>query len=248
MSAVAFDNTMLSILLNPDGRIPYVEGTATPVDLAKDRAEHVVATIQKQRRKIIIPAPACAELLTAIGPTAQQYINLVSRSRIFEIGNFDARGAAELALLNRDTFHHQDRNNGAEPYQKIKVDRQIIAICRVHGVTEIYTDDKGLAKGAALCGITPIKIADCPIPDSARQGRLKLEQHEELPEPEEEMPPKEEPITDAERSKRIRETASEIGTSDDPETFERAVSKVVKRVEQPEQRAKPKKSGSSEAS
>lgn len=188
MSAVAFDNTMLSILLNPNGKIPFVDGTTVPVEFAKERAEHVVATIQKQRRKIIIPAPACAELLTAIGPTAQQYINLVSRSRIFEIGNFDARGAAELALLNRDTFHYLDQKNRAEPYQKRKVDRQIVAICKVYGVTEIYTDDKALAKSALLCGITPIGISECSIPDSARQGNLKLEQHEEIPEPDDEDP------------------------------------------------------------
>lgn len=241
MNAVAFDNTMLSILLNPNGRIPFVEGTQTPVDLAIVRAEHAVATLQKQRRKIIIPAPACAELLTAIGPTAQQYINTVSRSRIFDIGNFDARAATELALLNRDTFHHQDQNNGAEPYQKIKVDRQIIAICRVYGVTEIYTDDKGLAKRANLCGITPIKIAECPIPDSARQGSLRLEQHEELPKPEEEVPEKNEAITDAERSKRISETAREIGTSNDPASFERAISKAVRPVADPSKKPKPKK-------
>lgn len=241
MNAVAFDNTMLSILLNPNGRIPFVEGTQTPVELAVARAEHVVATLQKQRRKIIIPAPACAELLTAIGPTAQQYVNTVSRSRIFEIGNFDARGAAELALLNRDTFAHQDQNDGAERYQKIKVDRQIIAICRVYGVTEIYTDDKGLAKRANLCGITPIKISDCPIPDSARQGNLKLEQHEELPKPEEEMPAKKETITDEERAKRIRETARDIGTSNDPASFERAVAKVVRPSAEPVKKPKPKK-------
>jgi hypothetical protein len=179
VSAVAFDNTMLSILLNPDGRVPVVDGV--PVELARERAENVVVTIQKQRRKIIIPSPACAELLTAIGPTAQQYINLISRSRVFEIGNFDARGASELALLNRDTFHHLDKLNDAEPYQKRKVDRQIIAICRVYDVTELYTDDKKLTKRAQLCGITPVCISDCPIPAKARQGNLNLEQHEEIP-------------------------------------------------------------------
>lgn len=97
MSAVAFDNTMLSILLNPNGKIPHAEGTKMPVDLAKERAESVIDLVQKSRRKIIIPAPACSELLTVIGPTAEQYINLVGRSKIFEIGSFDARCAAELA-------------------------------------------------------------------------------------------------------------------------------------------------------
>jgi predicted nucleic acid-binding protein len=186
MSAAAFDNTILSILLNPNGRIPFVAGTNLPVALARERAEFLIVGIQKARRKIIIPAPACAELLTVIGPAAEQYINLVGRSRIFEIGNFDARCAAELALLNRDAFAYQDDKDKAEPYQKRKVDRQIIAICKVYGVTELYTDDKGLANRARLCGLMPIGIEVLPVPDSARQGTLNLEPHEDIPSPEDE--------------------------------------------------------------
>lgn len=36
------------------------------------------------------------------------------------------------------------------------------------------------------------------------------------------MPEKKTRLTDAERAKRIRETAREIGTSDDPKDFEKA--------------------------
>lgn len=189
MSAVAFDNTMLSILLNPNGKPVYHPGTDTPVELAKERAESVVALIEKARRKIILPAPACAELLTAIGPDAQQYLNIVGRSRVFEIGNFDARGASELALLNRGPFAANDAKDRLEPYQKRKVDRQIVAICKVYGVTELYTDDSGLAKNARLCGITPISLSEVPIPDTSRQHTLQLDAHEELPEPENDSPP-----------------------------------------------------------
>lgn len=178
----AFDNTMLSILLNPDGDIPHDPATNAPVTEANARAESVVQQLQKARRKIILPAPACAELLTAIGPEAQQYLNVVGRSRVFEIGNFDARCAAELALLNRGEFQQHDNQNDAEPYQKRKVDRQIIAIAKVYGASEIYTDDSGLAKRARMCGITPISIAEVPIPEAAKQIPLALEEHEPIPE------------------------------------------------------------------
>ena len=188
MSAVAFDNTMLSILLNPDDKPVYHPGTDNPLELALERAESVVALIEKARRKIILPAPACAELLTAIGPDAQQYLNIVGRSRVFESGNFDARGAAELALLNRGPFATNDEKDRLEPYQKRKVDRQIVAICKVYGVTELYTDDGGLAKSARLCGITPISLSEVPIPETAKQHSLELEAHEELPEPENDSP------------------------------------------------------------
>lgn len=180
MSAAAFDNTMLSILLNPDGAIPIDKSTGRPVELAKERAEAVLRDLEKSRRKIILPTPACAELLTAIGPDAQQYINIIGRSRLFEVASFDARCAAELALLNRDTFRSGDLRDRLEPYQKVKIDRQIIAICRVNGVTELYTDDGPLGNRARLCGITPIKIVEVPIPETDKQIPLELEPHEEI--------------------------------------------------------------------
>lgn len=185
MKAVAFDNTMLSALLNPSGKPPRIPGTDIPVDFPKERAEAVVDAIAKANRKIILPTPACAELLTAIGPDAQQYLNIVSRSRVFEVASFDALCAAELAILNRELFKPLDDENKAEPYQKRKVDRQIIAICKVAKVADIYTDDKGLAQRARLCGINAIPLNDCPLPDSARQGRFPdLEQHETIPDAE----------------------------------------------------------------
>lgn len=182
MSAVAFDNTMLSILLNPRGKVPCHHGTDVPVELAKERAEAAVDAIERDNQKIILPTPACAELLTAIGPDAQQYLNIVARSRVFEVASFDARCAAELAFLNRGVFRQSDEENDAEPYQKRKVDRQIIAICKVAGVSAIYTDDTKLAKRAKLCGMDAISIADCPIPESSRQGDWILQRHTELAE------------------------------------------------------------------
>ena len=162
---------------------PKDSGTETPVDLAKERAEGVVQELERAHRKIILPAPACAELLTAIGADAQQYLNIVGRSRLFEVAPFDALSAAELAILNRGVFAAADERNRAEPYQKRKVDRQIIAICKVKGVTDLYTDDKGLSDLARLCGMNPIPLIDCPVPDGARQMPLTgLEPHDPIPE------------------------------------------------------------------
>jgi hypothetical protein len=148
MKPVGFDNTLLSILLNPNGKIPPDPATGQPVTMAKRRADHLVETLGKSRQKVILPPPACAELLTAIGPDAQEYISIVSRSRLFEVAAFDARCAIELAILNRDVFSVHDPKTPGEAYQKVKVDRQIIAIFKVAGVEFVYTDDDGMAKRA----------------------------------------------------------------------------------------------------
>ncbi len=42
------------------------------------------------------------------------------------------------------------------------------------------------------------------------------------------MPAKKTNLTDAERAKRIRETARDIGTDNDPKSLERAFDKVVR--------------------
>ncbi len=182
MSSVAFDNSFLSILLNPNSKPVYHLGTTNVVEVALERANSVVSQLENARRKIILPAPALAELLTAIGPEAQQYVNIVSRSRVFEVGNFDARAATELAILNRGVFSQSDEENRLDTYQKRKVDRQIIAVCKVYGVSELYTDDRGMAKLAKLCGIAPIALSEVPIPATALQRSLGLAPHESLPE------------------------------------------------------------------
>jgi hypothetical protein len=52
------------------------------------------------------------------------------------------------------------------------------------------------------------------------------------------MPAKKTKLTDAERAKRIRETAREIGTDNDPASFDRAFKKVVRPPPRSEKPAK----------
>ncbi len=184
MRPVGFDNTILSILLNPNGRMPLDPSTGQPVIMAKHRAELLVETLGKSRQKIVIPTPAAAELLTAIGPDAQQYLAIVGRSRLFEVAPFDMRCVIELAILNRDVFSVSDGKGALEPYQKVKIDRQIIAILKVAGVESVYTDDNGFANRARLCGINPIFTADLPLPAVDRQMQISFEADEQIPDPE----------------------------------------------------------------
>jgi hypothetical protein len=182
MKPVGFDNTMLSILLNPNGRIPTDARTGRPVVNAKRRAENLVAALEKNRQKIIIPTPAVAELLTAIGPTAQEYFSIIAKSRLFEVAAFDVRCAIELACLNRDIFATTDPKNPDEIYQKIKIDRQIIAIFKVAGVENVYTDDNGFAKRARLCGMVPVFTSELELPAADRQLDIKFDAPDEMPE------------------------------------------------------------------
>lgn len=181
MRPVAVDATTLSVLLNPRAGVPADPATGKPVELARQRILGFIALMEKERRKLIIPTPATAELLTAIGPTNADYIRVVNRKAVFESRPFDEVCAIELAFLNRDIFAALDQRNKLEPWQKVKVDRQILAIARVANCEKILTDDGGLANRARLCDIEPVGIAGMPVPEKAKQGELQLEEHEELP-------------------------------------------------------------------
>jgi predicted nucleic acid-binding protein len=173
---------MLSTLLNPDANVPGDPATNKPVEWPKERVEGLINDLAKDKKKIIIPAPVAAEILTVIGPANTDYLSIINRSKVFEVVPLDAKAAVELAFLNRDVFGKRDKKSNALPYQKVKVDRQILAICRVAKCDTLYTDDKSLIGCAKLCGIATVRLCDLPIPETARQHKLDLEPHEELPE------------------------------------------------------------------
>lgn len=178
---VGFDTNILSALLNPNARLPNDRATGQPVEYATERIRGLITRLQKERQRIIIPAPVTAEILTLIGPTNAEYLQIVNRSRVFESRPFDDVAAIELAFMNRDVFSGIDMQNGLEPKQKVKFDRQILAVCKVAQCSILYTDDRGLIASAERCGIATSRIADLAIPDEARQHRLDLEPHEDLP-------------------------------------------------------------------
>lgn len=181
---VAFDSTMLSTLLNPGASVPGDPATNEPVKWPKERVEGLITDLAKDKKKIVIPAPVAAEILTVIGPTNTDYLSIINRSKVFEVVPLDAKAAVELAFLNRDKFAARDKKSNAQPYQKVKVDRQILAICRVAKCDTLYTDDKSLISCAKLCDIATVRLCDLPLPETARQHKLDLEPHEELPETE----------------------------------------------------------------
>lgn len=184
MSSCAFDSTMLSLLLNPKSKAVEDPATGKPVELARERVQDLVRRLNKSRQKIIIPTPVTAEILSVVGPGNADYLRIINRARIFEVKPFDEVAAIELAFLNRDVFGKQDKVNKVETRQKVKVDRQILAVCKVADCDTFYTDDANLRNRAVMCGMKALGILDIPIPESARQLPLDLEPHDDIPEDE----------------------------------------------------------------
>ncbi len=114
-----------------------------------------------------MPSPALCELLVTEGADVQDVLTTLRGSAYIRVEGFDERAAVELAMRLREARQAGDQREGL-PITKsaMKFDRQIVAIALVSGATILYSDDDGVAKFAAGCGLAVKRVADLPVPAS----------------------------------------------------------------------------------
>ncbi len=167
------DATAFSLLVNPGAKVCNDPATGQPVIDAKKRFEFLKDQIEKSGNTIIIPTPALAEVLVSVGDAAPTIIQILNSSARFRIADFDQRAAIELAAMTREAMRLSDKKAGSsEPWQKIKLDRQIIAIARTNQVERIYSDDHGIKYFAELIGMQVVQTWEMPLPPEESQGTL----------------------------------------------------------------------------
>lgn len=108
----------------------------------------MIATLQRDKTKIVIPTPVLGELLVRGGRAGQEWLAILNKSRFFRIAGFDERAAVEFAATQAERVASGQKNEGAKR-AKAKFDDQIVAIAAIEGATVIYSDDshiKNLAK------------------------------------------------------------------------------------------------------
>lgn len=124
---------------------------------------------------VIVATPALSEFLVRAGDAGQAWLAMVEKKRAFQVASFDRRAATECADLDRVALDSKDKRQGSKDvWQKVKVDRQILAIARVNRADKLITADFGLSKLCVACKITNMQIEDLDLPDSARQHSLDL--------------------------------------------------------------------------
>ena len=156
---MAFDSVILGAYLHPEASYPK------PVDRVPERLKHFVQTLDAASATIIIPTPALSEFLVLAAGDASAYLSELADSAVFVVEPFDLRAAVEAAASQRKAMKAGNKRSGAfGPWQKVKVDRQIVAIAKVHGVDELYTDDGGVRRLAESDGIRVKGVADLPLP------------------------------------------------------------------------------------
>lgn len=161
---VAVDSTTLSLLVNPSANPPSDPATGQPVTLARERVEHMIAELGANGT-LIIPTPVLAEVLVRAEEGASGVLEQLNGLARIRVRSFDQRAAVETALMTREAIQDGDKRGGStDAWQKVKIDRQIIAIARTNNATRIFADDSGLVSFARRLGMDAVSTWDLALP------------------------------------------------------------------------------------
>lgn len=162
---VVFDNSIFCLCLHPLARARF------GVDRVRDRVEYLLYRLRESKERVILPAPAFAEFLVFAGKDGPDYLARIRETSIFRVAPFDERAAIQLADIEIAAVGSGNKRGPAGPateWQKVKFDRQIVAIAKVHGASEIYSDDPDIKKHGEACGIRVVQLADLPLPPASQ--------------------------------------------------------------------------------
>ena len=172
---VIFDANFLLLLLDPDVDVPLDPRTKAPLVKPKERIDLLIAVLSKQRETIGIPTPVIAEVLVGAKDAGPKYLGLITGSSRFLVLPFDLRAAIETAALTANALAAGDKKAGsAAPWQKVKVDRQIVATGVSRNVTTIYSDDSGVLKLAQATRVPTISSWELPLPPEDPQASFDV--------------------------------------------------------------------------
>ena len=164
------------VLVDANFLVAYIDQKVSEED--KSRIEYFFSEIEKSKSKIIIPMPAFAEYLVGAETAGIETLNKLEKKSYVSVEPFCKKAAFECSLLDRSAINsnRRDKKDGVdEPWQKVKIDRQIIAIGKVHGVSLVISSDVGVKANATRVGLSVVEIAELPMPEEAKQISLGLD-------------------------------------------------------------------------
>lgn len=161
---VVVDTSALILLINPSARPPRHPLTHEPVEKARERIEYFLGTLSTTD-VVMVPTPVLAEALVRSGDAAGELLAAMSGQARLKIVPFDTRAAYETAAMTKEAVAAgHKRHASGEPWQKVKFDRQIVAIARVANAGMILADDKGLVSFAREVGCTAKSTWELDLP------------------------------------------------------------------------------------
>jgi hypothetical protein len=139
------------------------------------RIASFLAQVDKEKVTLIVPMPAFAEYLVRADAGTLLAMQAFEKKAFVRLAPFDRAAAFECAKLDRAALNAGDKKDGVkDSWQKVKIDRQIIAIADANGAKLIISGDSSLRAHAARSGIQAMQIKDIPLPEAAKQRVLPL--------------------------------------------------------------------------
>jgi len=174
MAACVFDSTLMLLLtdslavapLPPEGIVDVAKRGAD--DLARDRLNFLLETLDNARTDVVVPAPVLTELLASAKTDVAATLGVIEGLARVRVEGFGQRAAIECADMLRDT------GRGIGSRTKIKFDHQIVAIAKVVRAIAVYSDDNDVK---ALCRRESLEcqgVWDLPARPADAQRKLDL--------------------------------------------------------------------------
>lgn len=153
-------------------------------DEAGMRARYLVKRVALRKGTLIVPTPVIAEYLVGADEAGINSLNTFERQAHIALAAFDRAAAFECSMLDRAAIlgPQGDKKDGSdEPWQKIKVDRQVVAIGKVHGAQLVISQDKGVRTAALRSGMQAQTLQELPMDPDEAQATLPLPEPKSKP-------------------------------------------------------------------
>lgn len=141
----------------------------------KVKLEHLLQQLDRRKGKAIIPTPAIAEYLVYADAGGLNFIEAIQKRASVQVADFNLAAAFEAANMDAAAIGRGDKRDGSgDNWQKVKYDRQIVAIAKANGAKLIVSNDAGIRANAARVGLKAASLDELDLPDSARQHKLPI--------------------------------------------------------------------------
>ena len=161
------------ILVDANFIVAYISPKTQVDDRA--RIDHFIERAEKAKSKIVFPMPAIAEFLVRADLAGVEFLNRLDKKTFLVMADFNRAAAFELSQIDRAALNLGDKKDETDaPWQKIKVDRQIVAIGKSLGATLVISDDGSVRNNALRVGMQGMTIQELELPEAAKQQKLAL--------------------------------------------------------------------------
>ncbi len=140
----------------------------------QDRLKGLLEDVDRSKGQVIIPAPVVAEYLVNFESGGRALLTALLQSRFVTVAPFDHLAAEECAAMQRTASATGNKRHPLPKdavWQKVKVDRQIVAIAKVRA-TRIVADDSDIHALAVAENFPVQTVASLPLPAWAQQMHL----------------------------------------------------------------------------